>query len=278
MLQFSTLFLVGICCWLQFAYGLKIYFESFEQTHGEDWMWCDLRVRKFNRTSTVINGTIHVLRSNNNDLKFHVDLFYSRLGNQQYNYYPAKLPTAGVCDFITNLRQNYPSLAKLITNLPEKNECPISVRKIFEQTQGQNLLWCDLRVRKINRTTAVLNGTVHFLIPATNEYQLSIDLFHSPLGNQQFNHYPMKLPTSGACDFIDSIHENFPHYVYMFVNLPAKNECPASVREVYIRDECFPSDLLPPVMPPGLWKAWMRGWLNGTEVLSCYVVWKLLNW
>uniref|UniRef100_A0A182NQB0 Uncharacterized protein n=1 Tax=Anopheles dirus TaxID=7168 RepID=A0A182NQB0_9DIPT len=327
----AALWLIAVGCRFQLCGGNKIYFESFEQTHGEDWMWCDLRVRKFNRTSTVINGTIHVLRESNNDFVFHVDLFYSRLGNQQFNHYPARLPTAGICDFVDNLYVAYPSVAKLITNLPAKDECPISVREMhmfdqeipqdivprrfvqqdmlalvlvaglclsqtfalrgvfdsFEQTLGKELFWCDLRVRKLNRTTAVLNGTMH-LYPASEGQlswalssfldQFSLDLFHSRLGNQQFNHYPMKLPTRSSCEFIDNMHDQFPQHIHLFENLPDKHECPIGLRHIHIRDMTFPSDALPPVMPAGLWKALMRGWVNGTEQVSYYVVWKLLDW
>lgn len=48
---------------------IKVTFESFEQTNGEEIMLCNLRVRKFNRTATVLNGTIHLFREARNDVQ-----------------------------------------------------------------------------------------------------------------------------------------------------------------------------------------------------------------
>uniref|UniRef100_A0A182KFK5 Uncharacterized protein n=1 Tax=Anopheles christyi TaxID=43041 RepID=A0A182KFK5_9DIPT len=108
--------------------SINVSFESFEQTYGEDVMLYELRVRKFNRTATVLNGTIHLFREAHNDVQYRVDMFYSRLGNQQYNHLPMKLPSSGVCDFINNLYNIYPELTTVVTNFPAKDECPISVR------------------------------------------------------------------------------------------------------------------------------------------------------
>lgn len=53
----------------QHAVGVKLSIDSFEQTLGQDILWMDLRVRKYNRTSTVINGTIHIYQEGINDYK-----------------------------------------------------------------------------------------------------------------------------------------------------------------------------------------------------------------
>ena len=49
--------------------GVSLSIDSFEQTLGQDIMEMDLRVRKFNRTSTVINGTIHLRQEATNALQ-----------------------------------------------------------------------------------------------------------------------------------------------------------------------------------------------------------------
>ncbi|XP_049284865.1 uncharacterized protein LOC125764548 isoform X2 [Anopheles funestus] len=82
----------AVCC-------IKINFESIEQTFGEDFMVCDVRVRKFNRTSSVLNGTFYVLHDTTNDVKYQVDMYYSRL-------------------------------AAIFVNFPGVNECPITAREI----------------------------------------------------------------------------------------------------------------------------------------------------
>ncbi|XP_040168439.1 uncharacterized protein LOC120903217 [Anopheles arabiensis] len=115
----------------QHAVGVKLSIDSFEQTLGQDILWMDLRVRKYNRTSTVINGTIHIYQEGINDYKFRLDIFYSRLGNQQFNHMPIKLPTAGICDFITNLHNNYAEIAKFVVNFPKRGECPIKIREMY---------------------------------------------------------------------------------------------------------------------------------------------------
>uniref|UniRef100_A0A182TQK2 Uncharacterized protein n=1 Tax=Anopheles melas TaxID=34690 RepID=A0A182TQK2_9DIPT len=125
--------------------------------------------------------------------KYKVDMFYSRLGNQQYNHLPMRLPcSVGVSLSIDS----------------------------FEQTLGQDIMEMDLRVRKFNRTSTVINGTIHLRQEATNTLQFNLDIFYSRLGNQQFNHMPLKLPTAGACDFVDNLKRNYPEHIRNVFNLP----------------------------------------------------------
>uniref|UniRef100_A0A182PLD0 Uncharacterized protein n=1 Tax=Anopheles epiroticus TaxID=199890 RepID=A0A182PLD0_9DIPT len=114
-----------------FVVGLKVSFDGFDQTFGENVMQIDMRVRKYNRTSSVLNGTMHLLENSDNRVQYKLDIYYSRLGNQQYNYLPMKLPTEGVCDFLNNLHVVYPEAAAMFTNFPAPNECPISARDIY---------------------------------------------------------------------------------------------------------------------------------------------------
>uniref|UniRef100_A0A2M4CK66 Uncharacterized protein n=1 Tax=Anopheles darlingi TaxID=43151 RepID=A0A2M4CK66_ANODA len=146
------------------------------------------------------------------------------------------------------------------------------------QTLGKEYLWFDFRVRKYNSTLAVLNGTVHLMHQHDNTLRFSFDLFHSRLGNQQFNHYPMKLPTQGLCDLISTLYENFPDQLAKLKNVPAKDECPISARQFHLKDDPIPADLFPPVFPRGLWKGVIHAWLNDTEVVSFYVVWSIQDW
>ncbi|XP_050072349.1 uncharacterized protein LOC126560432 [Anopheles maculipalpis] len=126
-----TLWIVAVLYGCSFTvHCLKLSFESFEQTFGEDAMWCDARVRKFNRTTSVLNGTFHIFHDTSNDVQYQLDMYYSRLGNQQYNLLPMKLPSEGICDFVNNLHTYYPAMTELFTNFPPKFECPISTREI----------------------------------------------------------------------------------------------------------------------------------------------------
>ncbi|XP_058056789.1 uncharacterized protein LOC131208157 [Anopheles bellator] len=254
------------------ASAVQITFEDFVQTLGRDYVLLDLRVRKYNRTLAVLNGTVDFLTPQYNILKFRVDIFHSRLGNQQFNHYPMKLPTQGVCDFLELLYERYSEqIAKFA----------LAVQMMFEdfvQTLGQEEVLFNLRVRKYNRTLAVLNGTVDFLTSLTKPVQFRADFFHSRLGNQQFNHYPMKLPTQGVCDFWDLLYERYPEQLAKLVNPPPKGECPVARRQMHVLDLAFPPEVIPPVVPKGLWKAVLTGSVNNTEVISYYLVWRALDW
>ncbi|KFB52462.1 hypothetical protein ZHAS_00020703 [Anopheles sinensis] len=91
-----------------------------------------------------------------------------------------------------------------------------------------------------------LNGSLVVRRSAANDIRMSLDLFHSRLGNQQFNHYPMKLPTSGTCDFIDTLRTNYKETLAQIENMPGKGECPVTPRTIYVRDLVFPTDVYPP--------------------------------
>ncbi|XP_049284869.1 uncharacterized protein LOC125764552 [Anopheles funestus] len=145
----------------------------------------------------------------------------------------------------------------------------------FEQTLGQDVLWCDIRIRKYNRTSTVANGTIHMYREGTNEYQYQLDVFYSRLGNQQFNHMPMKLPTAGICDFIDYIYKNYPGYMGYFVNGPEEGECPIKVRDIHMFDTEFPSEAIPPlIVRNGLYKAVISCHHDGKEIISYYIILK----
>ncbi|XP_049548256.1 uncharacterized protein LOC125959476 [Anopheles darlingi] len=145
----------------------------------------------------------------------------------------------------------------------------------FYQSAGEEYLVCDLRVRKFNRTASVLNGTIHVLINANDSVTFSTDIFHSPLGNQQFNHYPVKIPTSGVCTFKDHIHQHYPKVAELIVNLPGPGECPITIRQMYVFDQLFPSDFVPAVTRPGLWKLLIKGFLNDVQALEYYLFVKI---
>ncbi|XP_035909157.1 uncharacterized protein LOC118510884 [Anopheles stephensi] len=116
----------------------------------------------------------------------------------------------------------------------------------------------------------VLNGS--FILPTwmNNTLELSLDLFHSRLGNQQFNHYPMKLPSCGICDFLDNLQMSYEKQVAELENLPAIGECPFSPRSVIMRDFAFPQEVVSQVMPRGLWKALVTARLEGKVVVQYY--------
>ncbi|XP_052898326.1 uncharacterized protein LOC128305077 [Anopheles moucheti] len=149
----------------------------------------------------------------------------------------------------------------------------VSLKVVFEnvvQLSGSDVVRMDLRVRKFNRTMTVLNGSFVVLHPLNNSLQLTLDLFHSRLGNQQFNHYPMKLPSSGCCEFLDNLQISYKEQVSVIENLPAIGECPFTPRHVNMIDFAFPQEVVSTVMPRGLWKALVTAKLDGKELVTYY--------
>ncbi|XP_052892731.1 uncharacterized protein LOC128300643 [Anopheles moucheti] len=145
----------------------------------------------------------------------------------------------------------------------------------FEQTLGTDVMWLDLRVRKYNRTCSVINGTIHILQEHNNDYRFDLDIFYSRLGNQQFNHMPIKLPSSGICDLIEHMYANYRDQMSIIVNGPVEGECPMRIREMYIFDTEFPTEVIPrALIRNGLWKALVRCYLDEKEIMSYNVVLK----
>ncbi|XP_041779714.1 uncharacterized protein LOC121597748 isoform X1 [Anopheles merus] len=148
----------------------------------------------------------------------------------------------------------------------------------FEQTNGEHIMLCNLRVRKFNRTATVLNGTIHLFREARNDVQYKVDMFYSRLGNQQYNHLPMKLPSSGVCDFINNLYTVFEEFTEMFTNFPNKGECPISVRDMHLLDQEFPSNVWPKSMHrPGLWRLDVSGKLNNKPQVEFNIGLKVTN-
>ncbi|XP_040167719.1 uncharacterized protein LOC120902787 [Anopheles arabiensis] len=158
--------------------------------------------------------------------------------------------------------------------------CVDGRRILFEnvvQNSGHNNILVDLRVRKFNRTLTVLNGSIVTFNWIDDIPQLSLDLFYSRLGNQQFNHYPMKFPSCGTCSFIDHMHRNYGKYIAPLKNFPALGECPFSPRSINIVDFAFPEEAVPMVMPLGLWKVVISQRKKGEKTLDFYYLIKSDN-
>ncbi|XP_040167610.1 uncharacterized protein LOC120902702 [Anopheles arabiensis] len=122
---FSLLLFVSVTLQL-----MQIDFERLEQLAGFDIYNSSLRVRKYNRTAVVINGTIELMVPLNESVMVTSDLFHSSRGNQQFNHYPVKFPTQNVCEFLENFYTDYSEYVDDLDNLPAKGECPIKPCKI----------------------------------------------------------------------------------------------------------------------------------------------------
>lgn len=59
-----------------------------------------IRVRKFNRTTWILNGDFDVLIDLGDEFSYTLTAAYSRLGNQQFNEYALKIAKNKMCDVI----------------------------------------------------------------------------------------------------------------------------------------------------------------------------------
>ena len=107
--------------------------------------------------------------------------------------------------------------------------------------------------------------------------QVTSDFFHSRLGNQQFNHYPVKFPTQQVCKFLENFYTDYSEYVDDFENLPAKGECPIKPCKIDILNKPFPAKAVPPFFPSGLWKAQIKLTLNDVEISRFELITKARN-
>ncbi|XP_035777984.1 uncharacterized protein LOC118459060 [Anopheles albimanus] len=107
-------------------------FDSFEQQSGTDILNCTgLRVRKLNRTTTALTGSCIQKEELDNDFVISTVIMYSRLGNQQFNYSPYKIPNQRACETAKGFCREYKKWLKDVENLPEPGECPIGKRTII---------------------------------------------------------------------------------------------------------------------------------------------------
>ncbi|EAT33015.1 AAEL014731-PA [Aedes aegypti] len=96
----------------------EIIFQRIEQTSGFDILTSNLRVTKFNRTCAVLNGTVDLLVDLDNSYTFQGNLAYSRLGNNQFNMSPMKVPEDPMCDFLNDTYREYQDVFEEKTNHP----------------------------------------------------------------------------------------------------------------------------------------------------------------
>ena len=146
----------------------------------------------------------------------------------------------------------------------------------YEPINGSDFVDIMLRVKKINRTTSVLSGNMNLLTDMDSTWfvcayilynilefsdfiycQMSVTFWNSPKGNNQFNLYPMKLSNQTVCEFVSS-----DYYIKIKKkqdnnkNLPEVGVCPIKKGNYIIENLIFGAnaELVPPVVPDGLWK------------------------
>lgn len=130
--MFSTTCLLSCCCCFllaAFVASIELMFERFEQINGTGIAECNVRVRKFNRTTASLLGNVTVKVELDNSFQGIMKLYHSPLGNNQFVWYPFKIGPMGVCDFTRNIWPDfYDHYVNYVENLPEVGECPVRAR------------------------------------------------------------------------------------------------------------------------------------------------------
>ncbi|XP_065074195.1 uncharacterized protein LOC135698230 [Ochlerotatus camptorhynchus] len=107
---------------------MKLQMERFEQELGFNlFNATGIRVRKFNRTSWVMDGEGDLFVDIGNEYSFTVTAAFSRLGNNQFNQYPMKIAKQKVCNVLNKEYKEYQKYFVNWTNLPSVGDewlCP----------------------------------------------------------------------------------------------------------------------------------------------------------
>ncbi|KFB38306.1 hypothetical protein ZHAS_00005645 [Anopheles sinensis] len=111
-----------LLCILEPSVGLLkviIDFDRWEMINGTSVFSMDaVRVRKFNRTLSVLNGTGKLLIDLDDNYEYGFNFARSAQGNNQYNAYPMKLAARPFCEFVRTYYHEYQFLFLNHTNLP----------------------------------------------------------------------------------------------------------------------------------------------------------------
>lgn len=69
MARFVLVLILVHFTYYQQTHGIHVLFDRFEQSVGQDIMLMDLRVRKYNRTMTTLNGTVYLYQEASDDFQ-----------------------------------------------------------------------------------------------------------------------------------------------------------------------------------------------------------------
>nr|XP_029733735.1 uncharacterized protein LOC109623195 [Aedes albopictus] len=113
------------------AASFDVMFEKFEQHNGTEMSNIKLRVRKYNRTISVLAGNVDLKVVADNTLEVGIRCAYSSKGNSQFNEYPMKIARTKICDFVNNDWRDYYPYFENSSNLPKVGECPVEPKEFY---------------------------------------------------------------------------------------------------------------------------------------------------
>ncbi|KXJ77023.1 uncharacterized protein LOC115269291 [Aedes albopictus] len=113
------------------AASFDVMFEKFEQHNGTELSNIKLRVRKYNRTISVLSGNVDLKVVVDNTFEVSIRCAYSPKGNNQFNEYPMKIARTKICDFVNNDWRDYYPYFENSSNLPKVGECPVDPMEFY---------------------------------------------------------------------------------------------------------------------------------------------------